>query len=61
MRFNSPGDALEQCRNPKRKKLGPGAGTPATALLKLINVSKKKSYNKSFALPMPSAIVSGNV
>jgi len=30
MRLNSPGDALEQCRNSDRKNLGPGAGTLAT-------------------------------
>jgi len=32
MRFNSPGDALEQCRNSKRKNsLLSGTGTLATA------------------------------
>jgi len=32
MRFNSHGDALEQCRNSKRKNLGSDAGTLATAV-----------------------------
>jgi len=34
MRFNSPGDALQQCRNSKRKNLGSGGGTLATAFSK---------------------------